>query len=334
MIELKKQLLDNPEHIRELLEEYDFHNIKINSNEIRCGVEEDTNSTSVRIRLEKSLKASDFGRDYHGDIFSLIMTLKDVGLGEIIKTTKDILGISFFEFNKKERIFGGFYDSIKKRKTSELKTLDNSILDNFKNKYNALFTKDGISLETQKKYQIGIDFDSYRISVPWFNFSGELVGIEGRYMGDYKEDEVSKWFPIIAFPKSMCLYGVSFNYNHLYEAKRIYIGESSKFSMQLDTMGIQTGVSLGGNAIHREQIKQLSWLNPEEIVFCFDEGLSEELVNRQIEKTKLMTKYTNIKVGIIRDPENKLLPKESKCSPTDLGKERFLELEESYLEWR
>jgi hypothetical protein len=336
MIELKKRLLNNPEHIENILEEYDFHNITVNSREIRCGFDEGTNNTSIRIKLNENLSANDFGRDIHGDLFSLIMKCKEVTLKDIIKTVKEELGITYIEFQKTKKIFGGFYDNIKRRNknTTELKKYDEDIMKEYINKYNTLFLKDGIDFNTQRKFKLGVDHVSTRITVPWYDFEESLVGIEGRYIGDYKNDEVSKWFPVIPFPKSQVLFGYNTNYSNLQSADEIYVGESSKFVMQLDSMGVYTTVALGGNSIHNQQIKQLSWLNPKKIIFCFDEGLSMDLIDRQIEKTKILLKFTDIQIGFVNDKENIILEKDSKNSPSDVGFNNFRELVTNYVEWR
>jgi hypothetical protein len=336
MIELKKRLLNNPEHIENILEEYDFHNITVNSREIRCGFDEGTNNTSIRIKLNETLSANDFGRDIHGDLFSLIMKCKEVTLKDIIKTVKEELGITYIEFQKTKKIFGGFYDNIKRRNknTTELKKYDEDVMKEYINKYNTLFLKDGIDFNTQRKFKLGVDHISSRITVPWYDFEESLVGIEGRYIGDYKNDEVSKWFPVIPFPKSQVLFGYNTNYSNLQSADEIYVGESSKFVMQLDSMCVYTSVALGGNSIHNQQIKQLSWLNPKKIIFCFDEGLGMDLIDRQIEKTKILLKFTDIQIGFVNDKENIILEKDSKNSPSDVGFNNFKELVTNYVEWR
>ncbi|MBL4951068.1 hypothetical protein JK635_02285 [Neobacillus sp. YIM B02564] len=336
MIELKKMLMKNPHHIENILEKYDFHNIDVRNNEIRCGIEENTNNTSVRIKLNENLTANDFGRDIHGDLFSLIMKVKGIHLNEIIQTVKKELDITYIEFNKPKKIFGGFYDNIKRRNKSvvELKKYDESIMNDYLNKYNTLFLKDGINFATQKKFKIGVDHSSCRISVPWYDYEESLVGIEGRYMGDYEKDNVSKWFPICPFSKSQYLFGYNLNYSDLQSCEEVYVGESSKFVMQLDSMGINTSVALGGNSIHNQQIKQLYWLNPKKIIFCFDEGLDQELIQRQVEKTKILLKFFDIKIGCVIDRNNEILKKGSKNSPSDVGKNGFKELVTKYVEWR
>ncbi|MGM9986345.1 MAG: hypothetical protein ACI35O_03860 [Bacillaceae bacterium] len=335
MIELKKRLLNNPEKIIDILEYYGFHNVNQMYSEIRCGLDDSTNSTSIRIVLNERLTANDFARDIHGDLFSLIVSLKDKELKDVIKHVKKEVGVEYLEFNRNKKIFGGFYDNIKKRnqKVVELPTYNEEELNPYLNKYNVLFMKDGIDIPTQRKFKIGVCLDQCRITVPWFNYEGSLIGIEGRYMGDYEADEVSKWYPVIAFPKSKALFGYYINYIDLQSSERIYVGESSKFCMQLDCMGIKNATAIGGSSIHKEQIKQLSWLNPKEIVMCFDEGLEEEYIQRQVEKVKLLLKYFDVKVGYIFDRNNKVIPKGSKMSPSDLGRDSFDKLINNYIEW-
>lgn len=334
MIEIKKELLKNPYHIENILEEYDFHNIKPGTREIRCSIDKDGNATSIRIKLNENLTANDFARDIHGDLFSLIVKCKNVELKDVIKTTKEELGISYINFNKPKNIFGGFYDNIRKRNNSvEVKTYDDSELSPYINKYNSLFTKDGIDLLTQKKFKLGICHQTSRITVPWFSFEGSLIGIEGRYMGDYELDEVPKWFPLIAFPKSQALFGYYNNYEHLQSCDDIYVGESSKFVMQLDSSGNHNGLALGGKVIHNEQIKHISWLNPKRIIFCFDEGLEKELIIKQVEKTRLLLRFSNIEVGYVYDENNEVLKKGSKNSPSDVGIEGFKQLLQNHVIW-
>lgn len=335
MIELKKKLMNNPEKIESLLLEYDFHNVKIGTSEIRCAIEEDGNNTSIRIKLNEKLTSNDFARDFYGDLFSLIMNCKDVELREIISSVKELLGLNYIEFNKPKKIFGGFYDNFKTRNkgVTELKKYSEDIMGSYLNKYNTLFLKDKISFETQNKFKIGVDHSTSRITVPWYDNEGNLVGIEGRYMGDYDKDEVPKWFPIVAFAKSQVVFGYNINYQYLQGSENIFVGESSKFCMQLDSMGIHNSVALGGSAIHSQQIKQLSWLNPKRIILCLDEGLEEEYIVKQVDKVKVLLKFFDIKIGYVFDGENEMVRKGSKCSPADLGLDTFNELITNYVKW-
>jgi hypothetical protein len=335
--EIKEKLINNPQHIENILEDYGFCNIDIRSKEIRCGIEEDTNKSSIRIKLVKNdyLYVTDYGRGINCDFFSFIIKSKNVDYKDVINTVKKELGIEYLSYTKKKSIFGGFYDKIKVNRLStiELNYYNETILISYMNKFNMKFIADGISISTQRKFNIGFDVISQRITCPWWSFDCRLVGITGRYNGDYEEDNTLKWFPVIPHPKSQTLYGYIENYQYLQGCDELYIGESEKFPMQLDSMEIYTGLALGGNSIHAPQIIHIINLNPKKIIFGYDEGLDEDIIMNQIKKVKSMIKFFDIKVGYIIDRENKILPKESKMSPTDLGKENFLELKNNFVEW-
>jgi len=337
LMEIKNKLINNPQHIENILEQYGFSNIGIKSHEIRCGIGEDTNKSSIRIKLVNNdyLYVSDYGRGINCDLFSFIIKSKNVDYRDVINVVKKELGIEYSTYTKRKSIFGGFYDKIRVKKSStiDLNYYDNNILIHYANKFNMKFIADGISIDSQKKFNIGFDVISQRITCPWWSFDGRLVGITGRYNGDYDEDNTLKWFPVIPHPKSQTLYGYTENYQYLQGCDELYIGESEKFALQLDTIGIYTGLALGGNSIHTPQIIHIINLNPKKILFGYDEGLDEEVILNQIQKVKSMIKFFDIKIGYIIDRENKVLPKESKMSPTDLGKNKFLELKNNFVEW-
>jgi hypothetical protein len=59
-----------------------------------------------------------------------------------------------------------------------------------------------------------------------------------------------------------------------------------------------------------------------------------ELINRQIEKTKILLKFTDIQIGFVHDKDNIILEKGSKNSPSDVGLDGFRELVTNFVEWR
>jgi len=335
--EIKSKLINNPQHIENILEEYGFSNISIKSQEIRCGIDEKTNKSSIKIKLIKNdyLYVTDYGRSINCDFFSFIIKSRNVDYKDVINVVKKELGIENLYYTKKKSIFGGFYDKIRVKKSStiELNYHNDDILIPYMNKFNMKFIMDGISIDSQRKFNIGFDVLSQRITCPWWSFDGRLVGITGRYNGDYEEDNTLKWFPVIPHPKSQTLYGYTENYQYLQGCDNLYIGESEKFALQLDTMGIYTGLALGGNSIHTPQIIHIINLNPKRLYFCYDEGLDEEVILNQIQKVKSMIKFFDIKIGYIIDRKNIVLPNSSKMSPTDLGKEKFIELKNNFVEW-
>lgn len=326
---IKELLLEKCDSIVELLETYDFHNIRSLPNEIRCSHDIDSNATSVRIKLVEGLPSTDFSRGIKGDVFSLIMNVKHVSFFEVIQKTKYILGLGDnIQVKQKPKLFGGVYDSIGKKKSNvmlEVKTYDMKILDDYRNGYCTKFLKDGISLKCQKYFDIGYDYNSDRITVPWYTFDGQLIGIMGRYNGNLKETH-AKWFPIIPFSKSSTLYGFHQNYQTIVESDEVYIGESEKFVMQLYTMGYYNSVALGGNSICENQIKQIISTQPKRIIFALDEGLDVNVTIANCLRVKELGSKFGIQVGYIFDTKNKYLELNGKQSPSDLGKQVFEKL--------
>ena len=113
---------------------------------------------------------------------------------------------------------------------------------------------------------------------------------------------------------------------------RVYIGESEKFVLQLHTMGVHNALALGGNSIDKHRLGLLEQLNVQEIVFCFDEGLEVEVQKRALKTTK---KYfgNKVRVGLMYDKHNIYLPKGSKDSPTDSGKQVWEGLVSDCIRW-
>ena len=323
---IKKLLLEKDDIIVDLLETYHFHNIRLLNNEIRCSHDVDSNATSVRIRLIDGLPSTDFSRGIKGDVFSLIMNVRAVSFYEVIQKAKFLLGLGDnIEVKQKPKLFGGVYDSIGKKKArqqTEIKTYSLDILNSYDNGYCTKFLKDGISLKAQKHFRVGYDYNTERITVPWYTFDGQLIGIMGRYNGKLSETH-AKWFPIIAFSKSCTLYGFHQNYQSIVESDTIYIGESEKFVMQLYTMGYENSVALGGNSISDTQIKQLISTQPKNIIFALDEGLDVNLMISNCLKVKELGIKFGVKVGYILDREYKYLQLHGKQSPSDLGKQVF-----------
>ena len=153
----------------------------------------------------------------------------------------------------------------------------------------------------------------------------------GRYNAD--SDDIAKWFPIIAFYKTAVLFGYSENYASILESDTIYIGESEKFVLQLDTMGLNNAVALGNNRISSCQIKAIMKTFPKKIIMCYDEGLDINIILDQCIKVKEIASLLNVSVGYVYDENNEILQKGSKASPSDLGKENFERLVTDHVRW-
>lgn len=327
---MKEYLKNNPEQIEKILSYYGYHSINITDKEIRCAKIGGDNPSGCRIKLNDNLSATDFTTSYNGDLFSLIATHTGLTYREVLKTITTMLGkkIEGNYQSEEESLFDGFFDSLYIPYEDEEKevTYDESVLDKYNSGYKWFkrFADDGILPSSQVKFKIGFSEESNRITIPHYNEHGEIIGVMGRLDSD--EMTNFKYLPLIPFPKHKYLYGLYQNKEYIKESKKVYIFESEKSVMQCDSFGVYNTTALGGNQISITQVEQLLKLGVSEIVLCMDEGLIIDAIKRDIQTIKSCCFMRDIKIKVMIDKENKYLPKESKCSPSDKGREIFLKL--------
>lgn len=332
---MKEYLKNNPEQIEKILSYYNYHSINITDKEIRCAKIGGDNPSGCRIKLNDNLSATDFTTSYNGDLFGLIATHTGLTYGEVLKTITTMLG-SKIEGNyqpEEELLFDGFFDGlyIPYESEEEEVTYDESVLDRYNNGYKWFkrFTDDGILPSSQVKFQIGFDEESNRITLPWFNEYGELIGCMGRLDSDEKTNY--KYLPLIAFPKHKCLYGLYQNKEYIKKSKEVYVFESEKSVLLGDSLNYRNFTSLGGNSISTTQVEHILKLGVNKIILCLDEGLDTEVIKRDIKTIKSCCFMKEVKIGFILDRDNKYLPKGSKASPIDLRGEIFEKLKKECL---
>lgn len=327
---MKEYLKNNPEQIEKILSYYNYHSINITDKEIRCAKIGGDNPSGCRIKLNDNLSATDFTTSYNGDLFGLIATHTGLTYREVLKTITTMLGKKI-EGNyqpEEEVLFDGFFDGlyIPYEDKEEEVTYDESVLEEYNNGYKWFkrFTDDGILPSSQLKFQIGFDEESNRITIPWRDFEGKLIGVISRIDSDEKTN--FKYLPLIAFPKHKYLYGLYENKEHIKESKEVYIFEAEKSVMLGDSLGYKSFLSLGGNSISTTQVEQILKLGVNKIIIALDEGLDTDIIKKDIKTIRDCLFMRECKVGFILDKNNKYLPKGSKASPIDLGREIFEKL--------
>ena len=327
---MKEYLRNNPNEIEKILKYYGYHSINITDKEIRCAKKTSDNPSTVRIKLNDKLSSTDFSTSYSGDLFSLIATHTGLKYSEIIKTVEIMIGkkINGTYENKEESLFDGFFDDLYIPYEIEEKEViyDESVLEKYNNgyKWNMRFLKDGILPSSQVKFHVGYDDESNRITLPWRDSEGKLIGVMARIDSDIPTN--FKYIPLIPFPKHKYIYGLYQNKEYIKKSKKVYIFEAEKSVLQCDSFGIHDCVSLGGNQISTTQVEQLLKLGVSEIVLCMDEGLMVDAIKRDIQTIKSCLFMRDIKIKVMIDKNNKYMPKGSKVSPSDQGKETFVQL--------
>ena len=339
VLTLKDYLIANPEAVLDLLAQLGFTNISHSKarnirNEARFSKDEDSNPTAVRLNLD-TMHYNCFSTNEYGDIFSLIMK-KGYTFPQTLDYVTVKLGLSKKQFEKKTELpFGGFYKAIiKQTQEPECSMIiyNESILEPYKNKYNIMFLNDGIDFTTQEEFCVGYDIETMRITIPLWTLDGKLCGIMGRLNDRFCEKE-DRWLPVIPCARNLTLYGYHKNYAKIQEKQTVIIGESEKFVQQMRTMGSSVGLATGGCAVSEVQAKYIKGLMIPKVIVAYDEGLDETQVRNEAEKLAVKNAlYTN-QVGYVYDRDNVILPRNSKASPTDYGRDKFLELVKNYTIW-
>ena len=321
--EVKEKLLEQPESIVNILETFDCHKARINGREVRCARDEGSNPTAVVLRLtnNENLLIKDYELNTVLDLINYLIKIKNASFKDVMNAIKQELHLdSIYNYRKKTGLFGGLYDKIS-RSNDEISvtTYPEEILEQYGNIPNTLWLKDGISLSTQRKWGIGYDIVSQRITLPIRTSTGEVMAVKGRLNGEPEEFE-PKYLYIVNGPMSQTLFGYSENYNSLYEGD-ILVVESEKSVLKLDSWGYNNVVALGSNSLSTAQAKLLMSLNPKSVTFLLDKSLPLENTKRNAELLKTFCTMRQLKMRYWNWEDNLTL--DDKSAPCDDTKEEF-----------
>lgn len=337
VLKLTEHLSNNQDYIYKVLTSLDYQNITYNSskNEFRFAREYGRNPSSVRLNAE-TLNFICFSTNNKGNIYSLVMKQKGYIFPKALEYIADLLGIEKNSLNHAIKApFGGFYKRlIREIQEPEIsmKTYNEDILKEYSGKYNIMFFNDGIGYKTQAKFNVGYDIWTNRITVPEYTLDGKLCGIMGRSI-DYNCPKEERWLPIIPCSRSLTLYGYHSNYGSIQNKSLCVIGESEKFTQQLDSFGCHIGLASCGCHLSDTQVRYIKGLMIDKTILAYDEGLSQEYIHEEAKKLKINNTVFNNKVGYIWDKENIIIPKGSKGSPSDFGKDKFSYLVKNCVVW-
>ena len=317
LADVKKELINHPDKLKDVLEHFGYCNIVIRPKYISFGRDEKSSKKSIVINLENNeyLYTIDYARNIRKDIFSYIIEQRKVEFIDVLNEVRHALGITdYYDFFDNKGIFGGFYEKIRKRRTNKVNTYDDSILNCYVNCGNTKFLADNISLVSQRFFDIRYDVESQGIVIPIRNQFGQLMGVKERFNYDVADGEM-KYFYAVPCSMSQTLFGYSQNYEFLVD-NTIYIFEAEKSCMQCFSYGIRNCVSLGSGSISIQQVKILLELNPKKIIFMHDVGYGLENIMRNIDMVKNYSRFTEVELGYWSYFGRGY---KDKVSPSDLG---------------
>ena len=321
--EVKSRLLEQPESIVHILSTFGFEKIRRNHKEIRCAFDHGMNPTAVVIRLQdnENLFVKDYERNLSHDFINYLIKSKNISFKDVMNAIKNELHLdSIYNYRRKTGLFGGLYDKIS-RSNDEIvvTTYPEEMLKQYGNTPNLLWLRDGISLSTQRKWGIGYDIPSQRITMPIRTSTGEIMAIKGRLNGKPEEFE-PKYLYLVNGPMSQTLFGYSENYSSLYE-NEIIVVESEKSVLKMDSWGYNNVVALGSNSLSATQAKLLMSLNPRKVTFMLDKSLSLENTKRNADLLKTFCTMRQLDIGYWDWEDNITL--EDKSAPCDDTKAEF-----------
>ena len=321
--DVKARLLEEPEKIVELLEEYNFCHINSKPQEIRCS-RDDKGGPNISIRLHNNpwINVSDYARGVHTDIFSFIAQERGVTFREVLLATKKILGLGDdWEPRGKHELFGGIYSKIIKKSEYTPKTYDESVLNDYIPCGNLLWLNEGITLEAMRFYNVSFSPIDNAIVFPWRSPMGDIISLKARVNEKNVPDGMSKYYYIYPNVISGSLFNYSESYEYLYGADVVYCVESEKTCMKMWGYNIKNCVAIGSHSLSTEQIKLLLQLQCKEICILLDKDLPLIETKKNADAIRQYTKFRDIKISYWNWTYN--LDLGEKCSPVDGNREQF-----------
>lgn len=299
--DLKEYIVDN-ECLDTILEEVGCKHIVQHDGYFTCANPDGDNRNAVVVYINQNLTTINYTRNITknkqtADIFDLVAFYQDCSFPEAMKYVHSILGLDYY--SEPEQICESLQilkmlkdmSSGEKDEDIPIKPISEKILSYYLPYGNVLFEDDGISLSTQKEWEIKYDPQSNSVVIPLRDEIGTLIAIkarkfkytpdtpvENKRFNDTLEDGESKYFFLEPGAKSQILYGLHKNYNAIKDQGIVYVGESEKFCMQLYDMGYY-GVSCGGSKLSKRQIELLTRLGVQ-ICLCFDKDIDEESLKK------------------------------------------------------
>jgi DNA primase len=296
--DLKEEIL-NREIISDILSEIGCHCIQDRGEYITCANKNGDNSRAIVVYKNEYISCTNYTRQITkngraADIFDLIAYTEDCSFAEAMKFVCNIAGIDYYGENRELpeslqiiKLLKSMSVGDDEEDDSPVKPISEKVLDYYIDAGNVLFIDDGISLDTQKEWEVKYDPQTNSVCIPIRDELGNLIAVKARrfkytpntpleqrrFPDELGEDE-SKYFFLEPGAKSQVLYGLYKNEKAIQQQGIVYVGESEKFTLQLYEMGYY-GVSTGGSKVSKRQIEMLTRLGVK-ICFCFDKDISEE----------------------------------------------------------
>ena len=244
------------------------------------------NKQAITLYLSENLNCIDYTRQISKtkratDIFDLVAYFKQCTFSESMKWVCDTVGLDYYhepddvpESLKIIRFLKEMSTGSDDEDNTPLKPISEDVLRYYLPYGNKKWEDEGISLETQREFNIMYDPQTDYIAIPIFDSIGSLVGIKGRYFG-IPDEYHSRFTYLEKCNKSKVLYGYWQNKEFIKNNKYIIVVESEKSVLKLAEYGYRNVVSTGGKTISKYQVELITRTGciP---MFAFDKDVKED----------------------------------------------------------
>lgn len=279
------------------------------------------------------------------DVFELVQKIKGITLPQAIKEIVSFFHLnveysSSFEQELEDWSLLDRYEILNETSTAALegvlKGIDEKVIKYFPRPRLLHWEKEGIHKEIIDAANICYDPSAQAIIIPHYDDMGNLIGIRERTL--IKEEEVyGKYRPALLngklynHPLSFNLYNLNKSKENIRKMKTAIVVEGEKSTLQIASfLGKESDISVAvcGSTLSQRQVNLLLKYGAEEIIIGFDKQF-QKLGDNEFKKwTKKLTELNNkyspyCRISFLFDKWELL---DYKDSPTDKGKEVFLEL--------
>lgn len=315
--------------VEQILLSLGCHGLHEYDKEWRAALPQGTNKTAICVKkdsLSVAIRRSEENK--HGDIFTLVMIIKNISFGKANKFIHNILGLKYSysknndKNDKKDPL--AIFKRVKRQRyviDKDIPIYDDSCMREYINLPYIDWVREGVLPFACKRFNIGYSYDRKRIVIPerkWDGDDNEYIGISGRTtIPNYEMLDIPKFLKLSdTYPKGMNVYGLNENYKTIQEAGYTIVVESQKSVLKRYSRKDGTATAIGNCEFTEEQVRILISLN-DEICICLDEGISLQHIRKECEKF-----YRIRKVSYMFDRWG-LLKNGSKDSPADMENKIF-----------
>ena len=322
---LNNELIDNTDNIIKVLTKLGHEHIQARGKYITFANLSGDNPNACSI-LVGTLSYQNFSHGGNGNLYTLVMDDLGYNFPKALDTIAKWLGVTKTLQYNIHLPFNAFYKNVLREQLepeSYMKKYSEDCLPPL-DSFSKLFIDDHISVEAQKHFKVRYCHEDDCILIPIFDINDEMVGVKAR--NNSNEDYNNRWYAWLPYAKSHVVYGLNWNYKNIINKKTLIIVEAEKSVMQAWDFGLYCVVAIGGHNISEVQARIIKSLMVENIIVAFDESVCEDEIRYEASKLCVNNMTYQNKVSYIFDKNNLYLPKESKASPTDLGKETWQKL--------